>query len=97
MLYSNALGSPMPAPEGDVTLGIAQVRVPRRSGIFVEIRIEPDEVEARRAPRRRAVLTVVFDELGKERDNRAHPAALRARGHAATLHFNIGNGEVTRG
>ncbi|HEY4118390.1 MAG TPA: tetratricopeptide repeat protein, partial [Byssovorax sp.] len=29
-LWSNALGSPMPAPEGDVTLGVAQVLLPPR-------------------------------------------------------------------
>jgi Ca-activated chloride channel family protein len=61
-LWSNALRAPMPAREGDVTLGIAQAIVPDRSDVYVEVRIEPDELEHVARLGATAVLTVVFDE-----------------------------------
>jgi Ca-activated chloride channel family protein len=64
-LWTNALGAPMPAPEGDVTLGIAAAVVPGREGAFVEIRLEPDELDHAARLGAEAVLTVVFDEGGE--------------------------------
>jgi len=61
-LWSNALGAAMPAPEGDVTLGIAAATVPARDDAFVEVRLEPDELEHASRLGAAAVLTVVFDE-----------------------------------
>jgi Ca-activated chloride channel family protein len=63
-LWTNALGAPMPAPEGDVTLGIAGATVPVRDGAFVEVRVEPDELEHAARLGAEAWLTVVFDEDG---------------------------------
>jgi Ca-activated chloride channel family protein len=63
-LWTNALGAAMPAPEGDVTLGIGAATVPEREGAFVEVRLEADEVEHAARLGAKAVLTVVFDEGG---------------------------------
>jgi Ca-activated chloride channel family protein len=63
-LWTNALGAPMPAPEGDVTLGIAAATVPVRDASIVEVRLEADEVEHAARLGAEAILTVVFDEDG---------------------------------
>lgn len=95
-LWSNALGSPMPAPEGDVALGVAQVRLPARSGAAVEVRLEPDEVERAARLGAEAVLTVVFDELGNDERIVRMPVRFE-RGGAARLVFSVEGGKVTRG
>jgi Ca-activated chloride channel family protein len=64
-LWTNALGTPMPAPDGDITLGVAQAIVPERPGAFVEVRLEPADVARAARLGATAELTVVFDELGK--------------------------------
>jgi len=64
-LWSNALGTPMPAPDGDITLGVAQAIVPERGDSFVEVRLEPGDVARAARLGATAELTVVFDELGK--------------------------------
>ena len=64
-LWSNALGAPMPAPEGDVTLGIAAVVLPARDGVVVEVRLSPDEVEHAARLGAQAVLTAAFAEEGE--------------------------------
>jgi tetratricopeptide (TPR) repeat protein len=61
-LWSNALGAPMPAPDGDLTLGLAQVLLPAREGLRVEVRIEPDEREHAARLGATATLTAIFDE-----------------------------------
>ncbi len=92
-LWSNALGSPMPAPEGDVTLGILQVTVPERDASFVEVRLEPDEVEHAARLGAGAELTVVFDELGAGEKIVRVPVSF-ARGGPATLRFSMAGREV---
>ncbi|MBK7579408.1 MAG: AgmX/PglI C-terminal domain-containing protein [Myxococcales bacterium] len=96
VLYTNALGSPMPAAEGDVTLGVAQARLPSKGDRWVEIRIEKDEVEAAARLGAEVVLTVVFDELGKGEKIVRLPVRFESGG-PNTLRFNLGAGEVTRG
>lgn len=64
-LWSNALGTAMPAPDGDVTLGVVQAMVPERGDAFVEVRLEPADLAHVARLGASAVLTVVFDELGK--------------------------------
>ncbi|HEY4158409.1 MAG TPA: tetratricopeptide repeat protein, partial [Polyangiaceae bacterium] len=64
-LWSNALGAPMPASEGDPLLGVAQVKVPDRAGSFVEVRLEPSDVDRMARLGAEARLTAVFDELGE--------------------------------
>ncbi len=61
-LWSNLLRAPMPAPDGDLTLGIAQVLLPARDGLRVEVRIEPDELEHAARLGATATLTALFDE-----------------------------------
>jgi tetratricopeptide (TPR) repeat protein len=95
-LWSNALGSPMPAPEGDIALGIAQVRIPNRTGTKIEVRLEPGAVEQAARLGAGAVLTVVFDELGKAERVLKLPISFE-RGGPATLSFTIAGGQVIRG
>jgi tetratricopeptide (TPR) repeat protein len=64
-LWTNALGTPMPAPDGDITLGVAQALMPERADSFVEVRLEPADVAHAARLGATAELTVVFDELGK--------------------------------
>ncbi|RYE94802.1 MAG: tetratricopeptide repeat protein [Myxococcales bacterium] len=61
VLWSDALGAPMPAPDTDPLLGLSQVVLPRGEG-RVELRLEPDD--AARAARlgAEALLTVIVDE-----------------------------------
>ena len=61
-LWTNALGAPMPAPEGDVTLGIAQAVAPAGDGVVVEVRVAAGEVEHASRLGATAMLTVVFAE-----------------------------------
>jgi tetratricopeptide (TPR) repeat protein len=95
-LWSNALGSPMPASEGDVSLGIAQVRLPKRPGAKIEIRLEPDAVAHAARLGAGAVLTVVFDELGKQERVIKLPIRFERTG-PPTISFAIDDGQVTRG
>jgi tetratricopeptide (TPR) repeat protein len=93
-LWSNALGAPMPAREGDVTLGIAQVIVPERDGAFVEVRLEPDEVEHAARLGATAVLTAMFDEGESGGGKVIRAPVIFARGGPAALRFAIGGGEI---
>lgn len=64
-LWTNGIGTMMPAPEGDVTLGLSQAIVADRAGTLVEIRVEPSEVAHAARLGAKAILTVVFSE-GKD-------------------------------
>ena len=92
-LWSNALGAPMPAPEGDVTLGVAEVLVPKREGAFVEIRLEPGDIEHAARLGATATLTVVFDEGGEGEKIVKVPVKF-SRDSAPTLRFSLSGGEV---
>jgi Ca-activated chloride channel family protein len=92
-LWSNALGAPMPAPEGDVTLGVAEVLVPKREGAFVEIRLEPGDIEHAARLGATATLTVVFDEGGEGEKIVKVPVKF-SRDSAATLRFSLSGGEA---
>ena len=61
-LWTNALGTQMPAPEGDVTLGITQAMLPLREDARVEVRLEAEDVEHAARLGAEAILTVVIDE-----------------------------------
>jgi Ca-activated chloride channel family protein len=92
-LWSNALGSPMPAPEGDVTLGVAEVLVPKREGAFVEVRLEPGDIEHAARLGATATLTVVFDEGGEGEKIVKVPVKF-ARESAPTRRFDLTGGDV---
>lgn len=64
-LWTNALGTMMPASEGDVTLGLTQAMMVDRSGATIEIRVEPSELEHAARLGAKATLTVVYGE-GKD-------------------------------
>jgi Ca-activated chloride channel family protein len=64
-LWTNTLGTMMPAAEGDVTLGLSQALIADRGGTLVEIRVEPSELEHAARLGAKAILTIVFSE-GKD-------------------------------
>lgn len=92
-LWSNALGAPMPASEGDAQLGIAQVKVPDRPDSFVEVRLEPADVDRMARLQAEAHLTVVFDELG-EHERIVDIKVSFQRGGPSSQRFSLGNAEV---
>ncbi len=95
-LWSNALGTAMPAPDGDVTLGIVQAVVPERPDAFVEVRLEPADVQHAARLGASAELTVVFDELGKN-EKIVRKRIEFPRGGPATQRFTLASGEVRGG
>ena len=92
-LWSNALGAPMPAPEGDVTLGIAAVVLPARDGVIVEVRLSPDEVEHAARLGAKATLTASFSEDGEPGQVVKLPVGF-ASGDAAVKRFSVETGSV---
>ena len=95
-LWSNALGAPMPASSGDLTLGIAEIVVPLREDAFVEVRVDPAELEAAGRLGVEAVLTVVFAELDQKEKIVRFPIRYTP-GAAGAERFTLRGKEVTRG
>lgn len=95
-LWTNALGTPMPAPDGDVTLGVAQALMPERADAFVEVRLEPGDVARAARLGATAELTVVFDELGKAEKIVRRRVSFQ-RGGPATQRFTLAGKEVRGG
>jgi Ca-activated chloride channel family protein len=95
-LWTNALGTPMPAPDGDVTLGVAQAMVPERADSFVEVRLEPADLAHVARLGATAELTVVFDELGKTEKIVRKRVKFSADGTPAQR-FTLANKEVQGG
>jgi Ca-activated chloride channel family protein len=93
-LWSNALGAPMPAPDGDITLGVAEVSVPKRDGAFVEVRLDPGDVEHAARLGATATLTVVFDEGGDAGEKIVKVPVKFSRDSAPTLRFSLSGGYV---
>jgi tetratricopeptide (TPR) repeat protein len=94
-LWTNALGAPMPAPEGDVTMGIAQAIVPARDGLALEVRIEKDELEHAARLGAVAMLTVVWDEAEEGEKIVRVPLGFAADG-PPTLKLTLTGREVRR-
>lgn len=92
-LWSNALGAPMPAPDSDQSLGIAQVMLPERADVFVEIRLEPDELEHAARLSAQAWFTVVFDEAGEGEKIVKMPIRF-VRDGRTTQRFSVTGGQV---
>ena len=95
-LWTNALGTPMPAPDGDITLGVAQALMPERPDSFVEVRLEPADVAHAARLGATAELTVVFDELGKT-EKIVRKRIKFERGAAPTQRFLVSGKEVRGG
>jgi hypothetical protein len=95
-LWSNALGTAMPAPDGDVTLGVAQAIVPERGDAYVEVRLEPGDLAHVARLGASAELTVVFDELGKA-EKIVRKRVTFPRDGKATQRFTLVGGEVRGG
>ncbi|WP_170319925.1 VIT domain-containing protein [Polyangium spumosum] len=92
-LWTNALGTQMPAPEGDVTLGISQALLPMRPDARVEVRIEGEDVEHAARLGAEAVLTVIFDE-GEDGETIVKQTIRFARGGKPVRAFAISKGEA---
>jgi Ca-activated chloride channel family protein len=95
-LWTNALGTPMPAPDGDVTLGVAQAFVPERPDSYVEVRLEPGDLPHAARLGATAELTVVFDELGKA-EKIVRKRIKFAKTDSFTKRFTLANKEVAGG
>jgi len=95
-LWSNALGTAMPAPDGDITLGVAEALVPERGDAFVEVRLEPTDVAHAARLGATAELTVVFDELGRT-EKIVRKRVRFARGGPPAQRFTLGSREVQGG
>ncbi|MBK9260483.1 MAG: hypothetical protein IPM54_11710 [Polyangiaceae bacterium] len=92
-LWTNALGTEMPAPEGDVTLGIAQAVMPLRPDAKIWVRLEPEDVAHAARLGAEATLTVVFDE-GEDNETIVKlPVRFTRDGKPARV-FAISQGEV---
>jgi len=92
-LWTNALGTEMPAPEGDVTLGIAQALMPPRPDAKVWVRLEPEDVAHAARLGAEATLTIVFDE-GEEKETIVKlPVKFTRDGKPARV-FALSQGEV---
>lgn len=95
-LWTNALGTEMPAPEGDVTLGISQALMPLRPDAKVWVKLEPEDVAHAARLGAEATLTVVFDE-GEEKETIVKlPVRFTRDGKPARV-FTIAQGEVREG
>jgi Ca-activated chloride channel family protein len=92
-LWTNALGALMPAPDADVTLGIAAATVPVRDSALLEVRLEADEVEHAARLGAEAVLTAVFDEGGQGERIVKTRVVFPAKGPAARR-FSLAGGAV---
>jgi Ca-activated chloride channel family protein len=95
-LWTNALGTAMPAPDGDVTLGISQAIVPERQDSYVEVRLEPSDLAHAARLGATAELTVVFDELGKS-EKIVRKRVQFGRTDPSTKRFTLTNKEVSGG
>ena len=91
-LWSDALGPALPATEGDPTLGVAQVDAAARPGGWVEIRIDPAELD--RVARLGAELDLLFVTAeGTEGERLVRKKVKFTRGGADRLRFAIDGGE----
>lgn len=99
VLWTSSSGAMVPAPDGDITLGISQVILPSDTNQHVEIRL--DKTSAQQAARLglSAVLTVIFDEGKPSEKVIKHPVSFASTTPVytpTTLRFTINPGEVTQ-
>jgi tetratricopeptide (TPR) repeat protein len=91
-LWSDARGTMMPAPDGDVLMGISQVNLPAPKG-RIEVRMEADDAEHAARLGAEAVLTVIFRE-GEDDEKIVRLPVQFARGGPSTLRFTVADKEV---
>jgi tetratricopeptide (TPR) repeat protein len=95
-LWTNALGSAMPAPSGDITMGVSEAVFPRKTESEIEVRLDETELERMSRFGAEATLTVVFDELDEGEKIVRVPVRFQ-KGDPPILRFKVGQREVTRG
>jgi Ca-activated chloride channel family protein len=95
-LWTNSLGAPMPAAAGDMTMGVAEAVVPLRPDAFVEVHLDPSEVEHAARLGVEAVLTVAFHELEDSETILRLPLRWE-RGGQPIIRFYLQEGTVRRG
>lgn len=83
----------MPAPDGDVLLGMAQVMLPQPKA-QLEVRMEPDDAEHAARLGAQAILTVIFRE-GEDDEKIVKVPVKFERGGTAAIKFSIDGKEVT--
>jgi tetratricopeptide (TPR) repeat protein len=94
-MWSNALGSPMPAADGDVLLGVAQTTMPvARPNGFVEVRLEKDDAAHAARLGLTATLTVLFDE-GTDEETIVRMPVTFAGPEPTVQRFTLANRGVT--
>ena len=82
----------MPAPDGDILLGISQVMLPAQR-MQVEVRMEPEDAAHAARLGAEATLTVVFHE-GQDDEKIVRLPVHFARGGPPTIKFTVGDMEV---
>jgi Ca-activated chloride channel family protein len=92
VLWSNGRGTMMPAPDGDVLLGISQVMLPSQRA-QVEVRMEPDDAAHAARLGAQAVLTVIFKEGEDDEKIVRLPVSFSLAG-AASIKFTVADGQV---
>jgi len=92
VLWSNALGTWMPASDGDATLGLAHVDLSASPIASVELRVDPSELERAVRLGASARLTVVLDE-GLESERIASQSIMFERGRPR-LAFKVAGGAI---
>ncbi len=92
VLWSNALGTWMPASDGDATLGLAHVDRSASPTAAVELRVDPTELDRAVRLGASARLTVVFDE-GLETERIASQSITFERGRPR-LAFKVAGGVI---
>ncbi|MFO0661621.1 MAG: AgmX/PglI C-terminal domain-containing protein, partial [Polyangiaceae bacterium] len=78
VFWSNALGAPMPAPDGDPLLGIAQVMMPgsRADGV-VEIRFEKEDAEMAARLGAELMITMLINEGSEDEKIVRYPVVVK--------------------
>ncbi len=91
-LWTNSIGTLMPAAEGDVTLGLSQATLADKGSYEIEIRVEPSDLEHTARLGAKATLTVIFHE-GKDNELvvKRELGFLKDR---ATQRFRVGSNAV---
>jgi Ca-activated chloride channel family protein len=94
-LWTDVLGAPMPASDGDAMLGIAQALAPAGRKTAVEVRLEPEQARIAARYRVEAVITVVFDE-GTNEERIARVPVRFERDGAPTLRYSVAGGSIVQ-
>jgi Ca-activated chloride channel family protein len=98
VLWSSALGAPMPVPDGFPLYGVAETVVPGEPGPSIELRLDPEDAERAARLGARAVVTALVDEgTPGERLARLDVGFGDARSPTTALKVSLVNGALLAG